>query len=102
MNAREVGKQEFCLAETLDISTVQALHAELLAAFDNGDPVSLNGSKVARIDTAILQLLASAFVYAEEHQCKLDLQSPSEALVESATLLGINEHIGLIAKKDTE
>jgi anti-anti-sigma regulatory factor len=97
-SAREVGKLDISLAETLDISTVQNLHAELKASLDDGAPVSLNGSGVARIDTAALQALAAMFIYADEHQRKLELHSPSETLAHSAALLGIDQHVGIKIK----
>jgi len=83
------------LAETLDISTVQSLHAELQAALEGGAPICLNASAVERVDTAALQVLAAMFIYAAEHQSKLEMHSPSEALVHSAMLLGMAGHIGL-------
>ena len=102
MNDREIGSLEVDLAETLDISTVQNLHADLKAALDNGDPVSLNGSAVARVDTAALQVLAAMFIAADGQQRKFELRSPSEALVHSAALLGIDEYIGLKSKNKTD
>jgi len=83
------------LAETLDISTVQNLHAEIRTALESNDSICLHGSAVERVDTAALQVLAALFIYADEHQGKLELQSPSEALVHSAMLLGMAGHIGL-------
>jgi len=83
------------LAETMDISTVQSLHAELQAALEGGDPIHLHGSAVERVDTAALQVLAAMFIYAAEHHGKLEMHSPSEALVHSAKLLGMTGYIGL-------
>ena len=83
------------LAETLDISGVQNLHGELRVALDSGAPVCLHGSAVERVDTAALQVLVALFIYANGHQGKLEMQSPSEALVHSAMLLGMAGHIGL-------
>lgn len=97
-SAREVGKQDVTLAESLDISTVRNLHAELKAALGGGDAVSLNGSAVERVDTAALQVLAAMFIDADGRQSRLELRSPSEALIRSASLLGIDEYIGLKAK----
>jgi anti-anti-sigma regulatory factor len=98
-NHQEAGQLDVSLAETLDISTVQNLHADLKTALDNGDPVSLNGSAVVHIDTAALQVLAAMFIDAGGRQRKLEWRSPSEALVRSAQLLGIDEYIGLKSKK---
>ena len=92
---REDKTLNVCLAETLDISTVQNLRGELQVALDSGAPVCLYGSAVERVDTAALQVLAALFVYADRHQGKLEMQSPSEALVHSAMLLGMAGHIGL-------
>jgi anti-anti-sigma regulatory factor len=92
---REIATLNVSLAETLDISTVQNLHGELQAALEGGSPVCLHGSAVERVDTAALQVLAALFIYADEHQSELEMQSPSEALVNSAMLLGIAGQIGL-------
>ena len=94
-STREVETLNVSLAESLDISTVQNLHGKLQAALDSGSPICLHGSAVERVDTAALQVLAALFRYAAERQGKLEMQSPSEALVHSAKLLGMAGHIGL-------
>ena len=86
---------EVNLAETLDISTVQALYAELRATLDKGTPIILYGTAVTHVDTSALQVLAAMFVYADEHQCELRLESPSDVLVKTAALLGLAAHIGI-------
>ena len=100
-SAREA-KLDIVLAETMDISTVQNLHIELKTALGSGDPVSLDGSNVVRADTAALQVLAAMFIDAKDRLPKPELNSPSEALTQSAALLGIDQYIGLKSKKTSD
>lgn len=98
MDNRQIDVLDIRLAETLDISITQELHSELRSALDSGVPVSLHGSAVERVDTAALQLLVAMFIYADGHKYRLEWQSPSEALIRSAALLGVDRHIGLTNK----
>ncbi|MEJ2565722.1 MAG: STAS domain-containing protein [Gammaproteobacteria bacterium] len=95
MSAGAAGVWNVDLAETLDVSTVHTLYAELQAALDNGMPIVLNGSAVGRVDTAALQVLCSMFLHAGFNRCALEWRSTSEALVDSAKLLGVDKLIGL-------
>ena len=42
-----------------------------------------------------MQVIAAAFIYADTHKRPLILQAPSDALVQTAALLGISATIGL-------
>ncbi len=83
------------LAETLDVSAVKALHAELTTAVDKGAHLILDGSKVGRIDTAAVQLIAALFVRADARRIKVEWHAPSETIAGAAALLGMSRHIGL-------
>jgi len=83
--------QEFRLGEVLEIGTVRALHAELKAALQVKMPLVLDGSRVARIDTAVLQLLAALLSGPGSMHRSVSLRSPSTALTKAAALLGLAE-----------
>ena len=100
-NAREVERHVLRLGETLDIATVQVFYADLKAAFYSGDPVILEGDKVLHIDTAYLQVLVAMFAYAAEYHRELVLHMPSQALVRTASQLGVSECIGLKVKANS-
>ncbi len=100
VNAGKSAKREVRLKETLDIAAVRDLHAELKVALDGGNSLSLDGSEVVRIDTASLQMLAAMFAHADRHERDIALRSPSETLVQTAALLGVNEYIGLKLKEN--
>ena len=96
----EVERQVLRLGESLDIAAVQALHAELNAAMAGGKAFVVDGSEVARVDTASLQVLAAMFMYVDQHKRDVTLQAPSQALAQTAELLGISDCIGLKVKED--
>jgi len=92
---RRSGELNIGLDDTLGVSTVQCLHAELSFALDESESIVLDGSAVSQIDTAALQVLVGAFICAESRRCRVTLRSPSEVLLRSAKLLGIDKYIGL-------
>lgn len=99
-NTPEAGTLNIRLADTLDIFTMRSLYSELRSALDNDAPVFLQGSEVERVDAAALQMLAAMFIFAADHQYRLELQSPSEALVHGAALLSVDEYMGLKARQN--
>lgn len=94
-SAEDVESITVGLPESLDITTVNDLCAELRTALDTGIPITLDGATVEHMDVAAVQALVSLFSHADSHRCKLDWRSPSEALVNGARLLGIDKYIGL-------
>ena len=83
------------LGEVLDIDGVVRLHRRLLKCADRKNRVTINAAKVSRADTASLQALL-AFV---ERICadgnRISWQSPSDALVRSARMIGLDARLGL-------
>lgn len=94
-SAEEVEVINVGLTESLDISSVHDLCAELRMALDAGTPITLDGSAVEHVDVAAVQVLISLFSYAGSIRCKLDWRRPSEELVNRTKLLGIDKYIGL-------
>lgn len=99
VDAGQMEQREIRLEEALDIGAVQALHAELKAAMA-GAALILDGSKVTRVDTASLQVLVAMFVYADLNKQNVRLQAPSQALVDTAKLLGISDYVELKEKEN--
>lgn len=86
------------LADTLDITGIDMLHAELRAAMESGAPIRLHGADIARIDTAAMQVLVSMFLSAELHKRDVEWCSCSVALMRTATLLGTDRYLRLSAE----
>ena len=61
----------------------------LAACCEGQTPLLLDGSRVEEIDTAILQLLVSAWLNAAKRGVDCRWQGASEALRHSATLIGV-------------
>jgi len=83
------------LDEHLDISRVRQLHAELAALLAAGRPVRFSAARLLRADTAVLQLFAAFVRQAQAHGLAINWDSPTEALLRSARLLGLSEAMAL-------
>ncbi|HHI94778.1 MAG TPA: STAS domain-containing protein [Gammaproteobacteria bacterium] len=78
-------------ADVLDISGVAEFHAHCLEALGTQKTLILNASQVDRADTAALQVLSAFIQNANAQQQTVQWESPSEALCQSAALLGLSE-----------
>ena len=78
------------LNDVQDISQVAELHTQLGGLLNESDIV-FDGANVERIDTASLQLLTSVFMHAEKYGNNVSWQSSSDALKQSAKLLGLSQ-----------
>lgn len=72
-----------------DISKSQALKNEMLAMVNDHDQINIDASDVERIDGTALQLLCSLFAYAKEHNLIITWLNPSEQLLDSAKISGV-------------
>lgn len=72
-----------------DISKSQALKNEMLSMVNDHDQINIDASDVERIDGTALQLLCSLFIYAKEHNLIITWLNPSEQLLESAKISGV-------------
>ena len=77
--------QRLTIAQSID------LRRTLTTALAGGEPLCLDGSRVEEIDTAILQLLVSAWTDAAQRGVACKWQGTSAALRNSATLIGVSE-----------
>jgi anti-anti-sigma regulatory factor len=81
--------------EILDISSVGELCAELLTALESQQPVVLAAADIERADTTALQVFSAFFQDARAQGQQVQWQQPSEALRQSAALLGLQDLLAL-------
>jgi anti-anti-sigma regulatory factor len=83
------------LAERVSIAQAADLHAALVARLAAGGNLVIDGGRVQEIDTAILQMLASLWRSARERRTSCTWLRTSDALRESARLIGLAGELGL-------
>jgi anti-anti-sigma regulatory factor len=83
----------------LDIAQAAELHRALRAHLAKGGPVTVDGTRVEEIDTAMLQLLASLWRTSGERGIACRWKGASGALRRTATLLGMAEVLNLPASE---
>ena len=90
----QAGETPLVFEPVLEIADARHLYSELNAALADAKALVLDASRVQRVDTAALQLLA-AFARAT-HAAGLPLRwhAASAALCEAVALLGLNEALG--------
>jgi anti-anti-sigma regulatory factor len=79
------------LPARLSIAHSQELQRTLVARLASGAVLLVDGSRVEEVDTAILQLLASAWRTGAQRGVERGWQGVSQALRDSARLIGIAE-----------
>lgn len=92
---RQKNETRFVFASNLDISRASDLHTALSKALKRKPPFVLDGSKVERIDTAGMQILA-AFCHTIRHrEIEFRWHKPSINLLKSTELLGMQTLFGI-------
>jgi ABC-type transporter Mla MlaB component len=81
------------------IATVLELKT-LLEKFLSRKQITIDAAKIEKIDTSALQLLTAFILEAGKRSIKVKWQSPSEALLISANLLGLDQHLQLPARAE--
>lgn len=71
------------------IRDVNTLHAELLAGLNSAARVRLVTAELVHVDTAALQLLCAFMLEARQRGIEVEWDTPSEALLSAARLLGV-------------
>ena len=89
--ARSVKSTPIELPARLTIAQSVELRRTLVKALAGGAPLCLDGSRVEEVDTAILQLLSSAWADASQRGVVCLWQGVSSALRNSATLIGLSD-----------
>jgi anti-anti-sigma regulatory factor len=87
--------QPVMLVERMSIAQSAELHRTLMICLAGGAPLLIEGGRVEQIDTAVLQLLVSAWLGAAKRGIECRWQSASQALRRSATLIGVAEILRL-------
>lgn len=84
----------------LDITSVTAFREQCQMALESDQDVLLKADELERADTSALQVLAAFFQDAAAHSKSVRWQGTSEALCESAALLGLTELLHLNTSGD--
>lgn len=79
----------------VDITTVGELHARLNTLLAIKQAISIDVSKVERIDTAALQTLSAFIKAAHENSIPFTWHEPSQAFCNAAKLLGLTSVLRL-------
>lgn len=89
------GKAELVLESNCGIAQAEALSNQLEGMFQKSATVTIDGSAVMRVDTAVLQLLGSFFSAMEQAGVAVSWRDPSDVLCQSANTLGLKELLKL-------
>ena len=87
--SRQAAADVIELPPRLSIAQCMDLHRTLISRCVGDGPLLLDGSRVEEIDTAILQLLVSAWLGGAKRGVECRWRGVSEALRHSATLIGV-------------
>jgi anti-anti-sigma regulatory factor len=90
----------FVLEKDIDISKVSSLHAELRPWLEENRDLLFEASHIQSIDTAALQLLFSFVREARARGAAVHWRQPSEAMIKTAGLLDLQEHLDLRVVED--
>lgn len=89
--------QLFDLPAHMDLDAVDTIRDWLAPAIDQGD-VQLNGAPVERVYSNCLLMLLAAQNEAESHGHSITINSPSFALTDAITCLGLGENFSSLFK----
>lgn len=78
-----------------DISKSQSLKNDMLMLVNDNDEIDIDGSSVERIDGSALQLMCALFIYAKQNNLIIHWLDPSDALIRSSEILGVNKILEL-------
>ena len=83
------GTAELVLESNCGIAQAEALSTQLEELFQKSATVTIDGSAVMRIDTAVLQLFGSFFSAMEQTGVAVSWVNPSDVLCQSANTIGL-------------
>lgn len=89
------GQTKIQLAANLSISEAENLYKGLAKVFKRKPPLVLDASKVERVDTASIQVLACFCHSAHERDIELSWHKPSINFCRAAELAGLNTVLGM-------
>jgi len=79
------------LEGAMSIAKAEGLHQQLEAALREYSCIEIDASEVSRVDTAIVQLLASFLTDAENSGVQVSWRSVSDEMKEGVRLLGMDQ-----------
>lgn len=77
------------------IIRAEELHSQMESLLQSSNDVEIDGSKVEQIDTSGLQLLLSFHQTLTNDGRQILWKSPSESLLSTAKLLGVDTHLAI-------
>ena len=89
MPRAESQEQRIALPPDLDMLCAEALKGQLRDLLDGDEAIALDGSAVARVSSACVQVIYAAAQSAKEQGRALALHAPSEVLTEAFIDLGL-------------
>lgn len=92
---KSVKQQALKLDPVLVINNAKALSKDLNKLLKNNEDINIDASKVEMVDTAILQLLLAITLELKSKQHQVHWIKPSPIFISNASLLGINNQLGL-------
>ena len=88
-------KTKITLPEEIRIANADQFKKDLIAAMENENQISIDGSKVTRVDTTAIQLLSSLSQECNELGQPIKWDGASDKLVRYVKLLGLQYLLGL-------
>ncbi len=81
--------------DLLDISMVNEINQKLKKSLSSGSDISIDVSKIDRIDTAGAQMLCAFYQDAKSREIKCNWTDPSEVFLKSIQQLGLESHFDI-------
>lgn len=89
------GNIRITLPEEIRIANAEQFKEDLIIAIESDSKITIDGSKVNRIDTAAIQLLTALSHECNEQGHPLIWEGVSEKFLSYVKLLGLQESLGL-------
>jgi anti-anti-sigma regulatory factor len=84
-----------CFNESLDIASVRVLHSQMVTAMAQAQPITLDVTRVERIDGSTLQLFVALFRAADENKLAIHWHGATTMVRDAARLLGVEQYLKL-------
>ena len=81
--------------EVLDIARVGEFYTELTMILNDNKPIEIDASELGRVDIAGLQVLLAFYQKANSSGLDVSWLNPSDSLLRSVKLVGLQEQLGL-------
>jgi anti-anti-sigma regulatory factor len=88
--------------ESMDISIAETFYSTLQSAVASDQPIVIDGSQVERIDAAMLQMFCALFTDPVANKHGIVWRNPSDNLIESAELMGLDAYLDLNEYQETD